>query len=55
MIQAKENDIANSKIVVNMVSAISNSTKICAGCIFSFAKKDGIPQNEAEAWREGVT
>ena len=52
MIQAKENNIANSKIVINTVSAISDSMKICTGYIFSFAKKDGIPQNELRLGRK---
>ena len=55
MIQAKENSIADSKIVVNTASVMSNSTKIRAGCIFPFTLKVGIPQIEAEAWQEGVT
>ena len=55
MIQVKENNIANNKIVVKTASAMSNSTKIHAGCILPVAQEDGIPQSEAGAWWETVT
>ena len=55
MIQAKENNIANNKIVVKTASAMLNSTKIYAGCILPVAQEGGIPQSEADAWWETVT
>ena len=55
MVQDKENNIANNKTVVKTASAMSNSTKIHAGCISPVAQEGGIPKSEADAWRETVT